>query len=233
MFTKWLPATRPDQPDASPFVKKYMAWGAGPRAAQYLIRGAKTRAILLGKFAPETEDVNAVAQPVLRHRIVTNFNAEADGVSAPDIVDHIKNGRVQLMINTPLGRKSMYDEQAMRLAVVAAGFTLGEADQLRFRSEMARNMRSLIDAVNDLEQGFQLLNLVLGDPIDRRIDVVEQRQARHGPASVHLFQSVRVEALDPQQQVQPRQPKQQILQGCRNAGQRLHTGEAAVGEIRS
>jgi MoxR-like ATPase len=80
--------TRPTEgsPD---YIRNWVSWGAGPRASQYLVLGAKTRAILSGKFAPETEDVRAVAQPVLRHRIVTNFNAEADGVSASDIVDRL------------------------------------------------------------------------------------------------------------------------------------------------
>ncbi len=81
-------STRPA--DGSPdYIRNWVSWGAGPRASQYLVLGAKTRAILRGKFAPETEDVKAVAQPVLRHRIVTNFNAEADGVSASDIVDRL------------------------------------------------------------------------------------------------------------------------------------------------
>ncbi len=71
------------------FVQNWVSWGAGPRASQYLMLGAKTRAILDGKYAPETEDVRAVAQPVLRHRIVTNFNAEADGVTPADIVERI------------------------------------------------------------------------------------------------------------------------------------------------
>jgi len=80
--------TRPT--DGSPdYIRNWVSWGAGPRASQYLVLGAKTRAILRGKFAPETEDVRDVAQPVLRHRIVTNFNAEADGVSASDIVDRL------------------------------------------------------------------------------------------------------------------------------------------------
>jgi len=81
-------STRPSEggPD---YVRNWVSWGAGPRASQYLILGAKTRAILRGKYAPETEDVRAVAQPVLRHRIVTNFNAEADGVSAADVVERL------------------------------------------------------------------------------------------------------------------------------------------------
>ena len=81
-------STRPK--DGSPdYVRNWVSWGAGPRASQYLVLGAKTRAILAGKYAPETEDVRAVAQPVLRHRIVTNFNAEADGVTPAEIVERI------------------------------------------------------------------------------------------------------------------------------------------------
>ncbi len=81
-------STRPTE-GAPDYIRNWVSWGAGPRASQYLVLGAKTRSILKGKFAPETEDVRAVAQPVLRHRIVTNFNAEADGVSASDIVDRL------------------------------------------------------------------------------------------------------------------------------------------------
>ena len=81
-------STRPTE-ESPEFVRDWVSWGAGPRASQYLVLGAKTRAILRGKFAPETEDVRAVAGPVLRHRIVTNFNAEADGISAQQIVDRL------------------------------------------------------------------------------------------------------------------------------------------------
>jgi MoxR-like ATPase len=81
-------STRPT--DGAPdYVRNWVSWGAGPRASQYLILGAKTRAILRGKYAPETEDVRETAQSVLRHRIVTNFSAEADGVSAADIVSRL------------------------------------------------------------------------------------------------------------------------------------------------
>lgn len=68
------------------FVKKYVSWGAGPRASQYLILGAKARAILHGRPYAGIEDVQAVAAPVLRHRILTNFNAEAEGIRPDDIV---------------------------------------------------------------------------------------------------------------------------------------------------
>ena len=71
---------------APEFVKKWVSWGAGPRASQYLVLGAKTRAVLAGRFAPGIEDVQAVAGPVLRHRIITNFTAEAEGVKPDGIV---------------------------------------------------------------------------------------------------------------------------------------------------
>ncbi|TMQ72824.1 MAG: MoxR family ATPase [Candidatus Eisenbacteria bacterium] len=70
-------------------VGKWVSWGAGPRASQYLVLGAKTRAVLLGRFAPGIEDVKAVALSVLRHRIVTNFTAEAEGVKPERIIDEL------------------------------------------------------------------------------------------------------------------------------------------------
>ena len=79
-------ATRPNENSPLPYIKDWVSWGAGPRASQYLILGAKCRAILDGRPTPSVEDVRIVARPVLRHRIVTSFNAEADGVGALDIV---------------------------------------------------------------------------------------------------------------------------------------------------
>ncbi|MEO0092990.1 MAG: MoxR family ATPase [candidate division WOR-3 bacterium] len=79
-------ATRPNNDGSLQFVKDWVSWGAGPRASQYLILGAKTRAILNGRYTPTIDDVRAVAQPVLRHRIVTNFNAEAEGIKSDDVV---------------------------------------------------------------------------------------------------------------------------------------------------
>ena len=67
-------------------VKDFLSYGAGPRASQYLVLGAKAMAALDGRPTPEIADVNAIAAPVLRHRIVTNFNAEAEGISADDVV---------------------------------------------------------------------------------------------------------------------------------------------------
>src|SRR5262249_30509170 len=81
--------TRGRHGDVPDFIKNYVSWGAGPRASQYLILGAKARAVLRGQPYVGTEDVLAVARPVLRHRIITNFNAEAEGVTSDDIVDRL------------------------------------------------------------------------------------------------------------------------------------------------
>jgi MoxR-like ATPase len=78
--------TRPRQEQAPEFIAEYVSWGAGPRASQYLVLGAKARAVLHGRYYAATEDVDAVAYPVLRHRILTNFNAEAEGVKPDEIV---------------------------------------------------------------------------------------------------------------------------------------------------
>ena len=67
-------------------MRDYVQWGAGPRASQYLILGAKARAVLHGRFYAGCEDVRAVAFPVLRHRIITNFNAEAEGIKPDEII---------------------------------------------------------------------------------------------------------------------------------------------------
>jgi MoxR-like ATPase len=82
-------ATRPNEDGAMDFVKKWVNWGAGPRASQYLILAAKTKAILEGRPTPGPEDVRFAAYPVLRHRIVTSFNAEADGVDTMEIIRRI------------------------------------------------------------------------------------------------------------------------------------------------
>jgi len=83
--------TRPGGDGTPDFIKDWVSWGAGPRASQYLILGAKTRAILQGRYTPSCDDVRAVAKPVLRHRIITNFNAEADGITSVDIIDRLLN----------------------------------------------------------------------------------------------------------------------------------------------
>jgi len=81
--------TRANRALASPFVNEYLEYGAGPRASQYLIIGAKTHALIKGKYSPDIEDVQAVAKMVLRHRIVRNYRAEAQGISADDIIERI------------------------------------------------------------------------------------------------------------------------------------------------
>jgi MoxR-like ATPase len=83
--------TRPKNPDAPQFVKDYIEWGAGPRASQYLILGAKARTILQGRYAVSIEDIQAMAPSVLRHRIIPNFKAQADGLSSLDIIGRLLN----------------------------------------------------------------------------------------------------------------------------------------------
>jgi len=78
--------TRPSQADAPQFIRDYVNWGAGPRASQYLVLGGKARAVIQGRFFVSEEDIQAVAYPVLRHRIMTNFNAEAEGVKTDEII---------------------------------------------------------------------------------------------------------------------------------------------------
>ncbi|HMQ70393.1 MAG TPA: MoxR family ATPase [Ignavibacteria bacterium] len=81
--------TRPMNPDSPKVVKDYLSWGAGPRASQYLILGAKTNCILEGRYSPNIDDVKKVAHPVLRHRLIPNFNAEADGMGILKIIDSL------------------------------------------------------------------------------------------------------------------------------------------------
>ena len=82
-------ATRPKDPPSPDFVKNWLAWGAGPRAAQNIVLTAKARAILHGRFAVTADDIRAMVFPVLRHRIFTNFNADAEGVDVDQIIEKI------------------------------------------------------------------------------------------------------------------------------------------------
>src|SRR5207253_5920704 len=82
-------ATRPNEPGASDFVRHWLSWGAGPRAGQYLILGGKARALMRGRLYVTIEDVESIAAPCLRHRIVPNFNAEAEGVTVEQIIEKI------------------------------------------------------------------------------------------------------------------------------------------------
>jgi len=81
--------TRPVEDEVPDFIKNWVSWGAGPRASQYMILGAKTKSVLDGRYSPSCEDIRTVAKPVLRHRIVTSFTAEADGVNTDQIVDRL------------------------------------------------------------------------------------------------------------------------------------------------
>lgn len=81
--------TRKDSEIATENTKSYLSWGAGPRASQYLVLGAKTHAALNGKYSPDIEDVKAVAHPILRHRVMRNYKAEADGVSLEQIIESL------------------------------------------------------------------------------------------------------------------------------------------------
>jgi MoxR-like ATPase len=82
-------ATRPNEPGALDFVKENVSWGAGPRASQYLVLGAKSRAILDGRMAASVEDVRALARNVLVHRVITNFRAESEGVTSAQLVERL------------------------------------------------------------------------------------------------------------------------------------------------
>ncbi len=81
--------TRPGVVGSSSVANDYLEWGAGPRASQYLVLGSKCNAILNGKYSPDIEDVQAIAKPVLRHRIVRNFKAEAEGISVDGLIEKL------------------------------------------------------------------------------------------------------------------------------------------------
>jgi len=81
--------TRPDTEMASEKVQQYISWGAGPRASQFMLLGAKCYAAINGKYSPDIEDVKAVAKPILRHRVIRNYKAEAEGITVDDIIDNI------------------------------------------------------------------------------------------------------------------------------------------------
>lgn len=86
---KIVHSTRPNTSEAPSFIKEWVRWGAGPRASQYMILAAKTRAVLYGRFTPNKEDIRSVLNPILRHRVITNFSAEAEGITPVDIVQKL------------------------------------------------------------------------------------------------------------------------------------------------
>lgn len=88
---KLVRAARPGQPEAPDWVREMVMWGPGPRAVQYLVLGAKARAVLRGSYLVQLEDVQAVAKPVLSHRILTNFHAESEGITSATIIERLTN----------------------------------------------------------------------------------------------------------------------------------------------
>ena len=86
---KLLRATRPREPEALPFVKDWVEWGAGPRASQHLILAAKAKAIMDGRYVASVEDIKSVIRPILKHRIITNFKAQAESVTSLEVIDHV------------------------------------------------------------------------------------------------------------------------------------------------
>jgi MoxR-like ATPase len=81
--------TRPGITGGSAIANEYLEWGAGPRASQYMVMGAKCNALLNGKYSPDIEDVQSIAKPVLRHRIVRNFKAEAEGITVDNLIERL------------------------------------------------------------------------------------------------------------------------------------------------
>jgi MoxR-like ATPase len=81
--------TRPGITGGSAIADEYLEWGAGPRASQYMVMGAKCNALLNGKYSPDIEDVQSIAKPVLRHRIVRNFKAEAEGITVDNLIERL------------------------------------------------------------------------------------------------------------------------------------------------
>jgi MoxR-like ATPase len=86
---KLVSATRPNSDGSPDFIQHSVDWGAGPRASQYLVLGAKAKAILEGRPTPNINDIRALALPILRHRVLPNFNAEAEGLKVEDILNQL------------------------------------------------------------------------------------------------------------------------------------------------
>jgi len=86
---KLLRASRPREPEALPFVKEWVEWGAGPRASQHLILAAKAKAIMEGRYVASVEDIKTVIHPILKHRVITNFKAQAEGITSLEVIDQL------------------------------------------------------------------------------------------------------------------------------------------------
>jgi MoxR-like ATPase len=104
--------SRPAEPDAPEIVRRMVSWGAGPRAVQFLILGAKARSILHGQHYTSTQDIQAVALPALRHRVLTNFSAQAEGYTAERLIH-------ELISSTPVHRQERIDDEHVRKVVNA------------------------------------------------------------------------------------------------------------------
>ncbi len=100
------------EPDAPDFVKELVSWGSGPRGLQYLLLGAKARAVLQGRFAVTSDDIRAVAHPVLRHRVITTFSAESSGMTPDRVID---------LLLEKIPQRGKGDEIAPELARAFAG----------------------------------------------------------------------------------------------------------------
>jgi len=86
---KLVRASRPGEPEALPFVKEWAEWGAGPRASQYLILASKARAVMDGRFVASVDDIRAVLPSIMKHRIITNFKAQAEGITSLDVIERL------------------------------------------------------------------------------------------------------------------------------------------------
>jgi MoxR-like ATPase len=106
--------TRPSEPEAPDFVKSSVTWGGGPRASQFLVLGAKAKALLDGRTAPNIDDVKAVAPPVLRHRVVTNFAASAEGITSDHLIE-------RLLDSTPRHASAGLDDARLPKVLGSAG----------------------------------------------------------------------------------------------------------------
>jgi MoxR-like ATPase len=114
--TRLTRSTRVEKGDAPEFVRDYVSWGAGPRASQHLVLAGKARAVLQGRYHVAIDDIRAMAHPVLRHRVLTNFNAEADGVRSDDIIGHL------------IGALPVDDSGTMDAAMAGRVFAAGDTE---------------------------------------------------------------------------------------------------------
>ena len=123
--------TRRNEPDAPQFIKDYVLWGAGPRASQYLVLGAKAHAVLMGRFFATHEDIQAIAAPVLRHRIKTNFNADAEGITPDELIRRLTaDGALDANARVP------FSPAPLRVGVITS---VGSAAWADFQHEIERS----------------------------------------------------------------------------------------------